>query len=296
MRKSLLLICMLLAACAQAAPVVPTLAVLPTSTDPGETPSPIVIPVDSSEQISPPDQATRESDFLIVTPTPPPSKTPTQTETATPTPSTTPPPTDPHQTTSTATALIPPTRYEPFITAVVVAPTQRVCDSEWYFIIPRPDHCPAVVATVSRATYMEFEGGTMIWLEQSDLIYVMYNNGQPAWEKFEDLYIEGTAERDKNWEAAPAIGLFQPRRGFGTLWRSDASVRNRIGWATHKWEEVFSANAQTAEDGTVFLDDPFGGIYQLNGDHSDWQHYANVHEPSRIDQSLIPTLTPSQSP
>lgn len=289
------LLLLALTACAHATATMPTLAVLPTVTETESKATPVVIPVAASEQNSPPDLPTDGAAFLVITPTPPPSKTPTATQSPSPTPSATPPPTDPSTATSTATALIPPTHYEPFITAVVVAPTQRVCDSEWYFIVPRPESCPAVRATISMATYQEFEGGYMIWLEQSDLIYVMYNNGRPAWETYEDLYIEGTEERDDFDLLPPPGDFFQPRRGFGKLWVLDANVRNRIGWATHLWEEVFSANAQTATDGTVFLDDPFGGIFQLSGDHSDWTRVLDVNEPSRIDQSLIPTLTPSPS-
>lgn len=289
-----LILLVALAACAPASASLPTQAVLPTLTATESDLTPEVLVLSTSEQQSPPDLATAPADFLVITPTPPPSKTPTLTETPSPSPSATPPPTDPSTATSTATALIPPTRYVPFITAVVVVPTQRVCDSEWYFIVPRPDSCPAVVATVSMATYQEFQGGYMVWLEQSDLIYVMYNNGLPAWEVYEDLYVEGTEERDDFDELPPPGDFFQPRRGFGKLWFLDANVRNRIGWATHKWEEVFSANAQTATDGTVFVDDPFGGIFQLKGDHSDWTRVHGVNPESRIDQSLIPTLTPSQ--
>ena len=267
----------------------PTLAVLPSPTlTPKATGNEsIVIPVSTSEQQSPPEVVTVEAAFVILTPTAPPSKTPTQTETPTQTPTVTPTPTEPMTATATATALIPPTKIVEFltpppITAVVAKPIDRVCDSEWFFIKPRPESCPLTEATVSPAVYQPFEHGFMVWIEQEALIYVLYNTfEQPAWETFEDTYQEGMPETDGSLEA-PYDGVFQPRRGFGNLWRSEARVRGRIGWALQSWEVPYSSDIQFSEEGTLFLKDPDGGVIALFADQRDWQRYIGNGESTRV--------------
>ena len=105
--------------------------------------SPIISPTLSGltpEVVSPLSIVTVDADFVLVTPTLPPSKTPTQT----PTPSPTPPPSPTPTTTVTATSRAPilPTSIIIPVTGVVVNPIAEVCDSTWFFIQPRPDHCP----------------------------------------------------------------------------------------------------------------------------------------------------------
>lgn len=295
MRLCCVIFVLLLAACApQTAPLLPTLAVLPTATETAvpDDGAAVVIPVNTVEQISPPEVITQPAAYVLITPTDPPSKTPTQTDTPTHTPTHTPEPTEPTTATATATALIPPTRVVPFITAVVAQPAERVCDSTWFFILPRPDSCPAVEATVSQAVFQDFQNSIMIWIQQQDRIYVMYNNfGQPAWEMFDDQFEEGMPELDETWPDSPSPELFQPRRGFGMLWRSSPTVRERIGWALDEWEVPYSSTVQTAEDGTIFLQDPYGGVVALLPDQHDWARYLGDGRPTRLQVELIPTLT-----
>jgi len=288
------LLALLLAACAPSdtPQTLPTRAVLTTVTATPDIPTPVLIPVSTLEQESPPQVVTQEAAYVLVTPTDPPSKTPTQTETPTGTFTFTPEPTEPTTATATATALIPPTKIVPFVTAYVAQPMERVCDSTWFFILPRPDTCPATLATTSQAVYQEFQNGLMIWIQQQDLIYVMYNNfGEPAWESFEDLFDEGMMELDESWELPPSTQLFQPRRGFGMLWRANPTVRGRIGWALDEWEVPYSSTVQTGEDGTLFLQDPYGGVVLLLPEQRDWQRYMGNGAPTRLELELIPTLT-----
>ncbi len=293
MRFRTVILVILLAACAPQAPAaLPTLAVLPTATETPPSFESVVIPVSTAEQVSPPQTVTVEAAYVLVTPTRPPSKTPTQTETPTQTPTHTPEPTEPTTATATATALMPPTRVVPFITAVVAQPVERVCDSTWFFILPRPDNCPATDATVSQAVYQEFENGLMIWIQHQDLIYVLYSNfGGPAWESYEDQFDEGMLELDESWALPPDTQLYQPRRGFGTLWRSNPAVRARIGWAVEEWEVPYSSTVQTAEDGALFLQDPYGGVVVLMPEQADWSRYLGDGSPTRLELELIPTLT-----
>jgi hypothetical protein len=79
----------------------------------------------------------------------------------------------------------------------------------------------------SQAADQPFEQGRMIWVEQQDSIYVIYNDG--SWERYPDAFEEGMAERDPT--ISPPGGKLQPERGFGKVWREQAAVRERIGWA-----------------------------------------------------------------
>ena len=285
MRRLLLSVLVLLAACTpQEPPVLPTLAVLPSATPPVERAAQVIVPVSTSEQENPLAVVTVDADFMIVTPTAPPSKTPTATETPTQTPTFTPSPTRPTTATATATALIPPTRVVPFITqpvtAVVVLPVDRVCDSEWFFIQPRPDHCPLTDPTVSRAVFQQFEGGVMVWVAEEDRVYAMYNDFEaPSWETFEDTYEDWMPETDADWEEPPQTWLYQPRRGFGTVWRTNAQVRERLGWANRPWEEPYSMDVQESDDGTIFLADPDGGVIALYEGQQDWERFIAIPTP-----------------
>ncbi|MAS38337.1 MAG: hypothetical protein CL610_30350 [Anaerolineaceae bacterium] len=297
MRFSFLLLLILLAACVpDSTTELPTLAAFESSPTRAavstSTPSPIVVPVGTAEDESPLQVVTAEADYVLVTPTNPPSKTPTETETPTATPTYTPQPTRPTTATATATALIPPTRVVPFVTAVVIRSIDVVCDSTWFFILPRPDTCPATLATTSQAVYQEFENGLMIWIQHQDTIYVMYSDfGEPAWESFEDQFDEGMLEIDETWPLPPDDQLFQPRRGFGMLWRSNPAVRARIGWALDEWEVPYSSTVQVAEDDAIFLQDPYNGIVTLLAGQQDWQRYIGDGSPTRLELELIPTLT-----
>lgn len=292
LRRVLGLILLLAACAAPGEETLPTLAVLPSETPaPAVAAAQVIVPLSTLEQVDPPQIVTVDAAFLVVTPTAPPSKTPTRTETPTQTQTLTPTPTRPTTATATATALIPPTKVVPFltqppVTAVVVLPVDIVCDSTWFFIHPRPASCPLTEATATQAVFQIFQGGLMIWVAEQDAIYVMYNDfGTPAWEVFEDTYEEWMPEDDGDWEQPPETWLYQPRRGFGTLWRAEERVRQRMGWVIQSWEVPYSMDVQNAEDGTIFLADPDGGVIALYEGGSDWERFH-----------FIPTIAPTHTP
>lgn len=103
------------------------------------------------------------------------------------------------------------------------------CPDTWFFT-PAPTSCPAGPAVVSAAAEEHFERGTMIWVQEQDLIYVLFADGQSLqWSVFADQWDEGEPESDPT--LTPPPGRFQPIRGFGLIWRQQASVRDRLGWA-----------------------------------------------------------------
>jgi hypothetical protein len=229
--------------------------------------------IGTNEVLSPLQQVTVNADFVLVTPTLPPSKTPTQTPTMTLTPTQSPTPT----VTVTATATFPqfPTSIVVPITAVVPNPIPQVCDSTWFFVEPRPTSCPLNPPITSQGVFQSFQNGFMVWVGSQDAIYVLYSdNVQPRWEVYRDSFEEGMPEDDPAFNSAPAPNLWQPRRGFGMLWRNNAVVRNRIGWGTIVLETPYSVQIQTAADGTIFINEPTGGIFSIVAGGSNWTRFA----------------------
>jgi hypothetical protein len=212
--------------------------------------------------LSPLNRVTVDAQFVVVTPTFPPSKTPTPTPTETPTPTAT--PTATSTTTSTATAFLLPTSEFEEVTQIVPVPNERICDSNWFFIEPRPANCPLYPPNASAGVYQEFENGIMLWVGSLDAIYVLYHDPRlPRWEAYRDFFEEGMAEESTDYAGAPTETLWQPRRGFGLLWRDSALVRNRIGWETQQWEQPYSVQAQTTENGKIFLSTPCSNVFAL---------------------------------
>jgi hypothetical protein len=115
------------------------------------------------------------------------------------------------------------------------------CPDTWFFT-PAPDGCPAGPAIISEAAEEHFERGTMIWVREQDLIYVLFGDDQsPQLSVHSDEWDEGEPEDDPN--LTPPDGLYQPIRGFGLVWREGLDVRNRLGWAVDT-EAAFTTAVQ----------------------------------------------------
>ena len=217
---------------------------------------------------------TTDADVVLVTPTLPPSKTPTRTPTFTLTPTVTLTPTI--TTTSSATAFLLPTSVIVPLTSLVIAPANQICDSNWFFLQPRPASCPLNIPNASNGVYQTFQNGVMVWVGSQDAIYVMYNDsGAPRWEVFRDYFSEGMEESSGAFGNAPANG-YQPRRGFGMLWRGNEIVRNRIGWANMKDELPYSVQVQTARDGSIYISTPTTDLFGLLPSGTGWNVYSTI--------------------
>lgn len=247
------------------------------------------------EIISPLNQVTVDADFVLVTPTLPPSKTPTITPTHTYTPTQTLTPTS--TSTATATGFFFPTSVIIPLTQPVAAPVNRVCDSTWFFIQPRPDNCPLNPPTASQGVFQSFQNGYMVWAQSLDAIYVLYNDPvTPRWQVFRDFFQEGMPERTSEYDNAPGPGLWQPRRGFGLLWRNNAAIRQRIGWATIEWEIPYSTQLQTADDGTIFVSQPGPAVFALMPNGITWNQYSSQGNLPGIARTPGQLLVPGSVP
>lgn len=89
-----------------------------------------------------------------------------------------------------------------------------------------------VVAPVQIAEQV-FETGRMIWLRHSRQIWVMQASPDDPnagdWFCYNDTFEEGEPEIDSS--LIPPQNMYQPRRGFGKLWRNHAEIRDGLGWA-----------------------------------------------------------------
>jgi hypothetical protein len=70
-------------------------------------------------------------------------------------------------------------------------------------------------------------------------------------------------------------GLWQqPRRGFGQLWRTNTTVRARLGWALHEWEDAFTSTQQQAgadSGSALYLTGQDGRVVALLDGGASWQ-------------------------
>lgn len=132
-----------------------------------------------------------------------------------------------------------------------------------YWIEPIESNATAVpVRSVTRsaqAAFQAFERGYMIWLNTSDQIYVLYGDGN--WEAFTDTFVEGRMETDSSIHAPN--NRYQPRRGFGKVWRENRRVRDGLGWALHI-EAAYTATFEySSVSDDVVISGPNGQAFTL---------------------------------
>ncbi len=148
----------------------------------------------------------------------------------------------------------------------------RQCPELWFFPHALAE-CPSGPPVVSWAAYQPFEHGHMIWIQARDEIFVLFADEQVRrWRVFVDLFEEGMLEYDPT--LTPPPGRFQPIRGFGLVWRNDAEVRSRLGWALQP-EQGFTTRIQTTAReryNLLFIQALDGGIWQLDPEGSGWSY------------------------
>lgn len=266
---------LLLTACAadedlQAGPRLVSEVTLPASWD--QVASAAGTPVRlTPEYVSPLNSNADMARYLIETPMPPPTITPTITPSITP-----PPPTATPTVTATATAPQYPTRVDADATRQIARPNDTICDSNWFFLDPTPAACPLAPPLSGQGVYQRFQNGYMLWVQSQDAIYVLYGDARaPRWEVFRDYFNDGMTEAVSADELQPPdANLWQPRRGFGLLWRSDEAIRSRIGWSVQQWEQPYSVQVQLSGDGAMFISSPHLEVFTLMPGGLTWNRYS----------------------
>lgn len=106
-----------------------------------------------------------------------------------------------------------------------------------------------------------FEGGTMLWRQDNDRIYALYNGA--GWGSYGNPWSEG----DPTY-SCPATALSEtpptPKRGFGAVWCTYGEVRSGLGNATGD-ERGFSATLQHFDHASILRSD-MGNTYILYSD------------------------------
>ncbi len=124
--------------------------------------------------------------------------------------------------------------------------------------------CPTNGGNSSVCMVMEsFDGGVMLWREDTDKIYAIYNSG--AWARFEDAWLEG----DPTFTCGPEESPPTPQRGFRRIWCDHSSVRNGLGNARDV-EWAAPGATQEFERGTILVA-PNGRTYVLYSDNGTWR-------------------------
>ncbi|MBN2471239.1 MAG: hypothetical protein JXN59_10980 [Anaerolineae bacterium] len=98
------------------------------------------------------------------------------------------------------------------------------CRYPWFSSAVANRFCPNGPAQSHQAAYQPFENGYMVWFNNQ--IWAVWGGGSGA------VYPDSWGGGDVVYPEAPPEGRQQPVRGFGTLWVSDANVRQNLGWAT----------------------------------------------------------------
>ena len=126
--------------------------------------------------------------------------------------------------------------------------------------------CPTEVERGVWAAEEVFIGGYMFWRSDIGHIYALYNDG--SWQDFVDTWTSAEPESDP--AIVPPAGYYQPTRGFGKVWRGNASVMSQLSWATTE-ERGLYASIQAFDGGTMLWSNVLG-VFVLYNDGT-WAHY-----------------------
>lgn len=146
------------------------------------------------------------------------------------------------------------------------------CPDAWFFS-PAPDECPSNPPILTDGAEQHFEHGLMFWSKAEDMIYVLFDDGaQPAVKAFVDEWDAGEPESDPS--VVPPMGLHQPVRGFGLVWREESGVRDRLGWAVDKEVGYPMAVQRTSRPkyNVTYVKALDGGVWELGPEGSKWRH------------------------
>ena len=94
---------------------------------------------------------------------------------------------------------------------------------------------PSEMWTQTYIAQQNFQHGFMFWISTRKEIWVLINstssNKTGEWRVYQDTFRDGEMEIDQSLQS-PAGNLFQPRRGFGKIWRQPSELFTTLGWGT----------------------------------------------------------------
>lgn len=141
------------------------------------------------------------------------------------------------------------------------------CAYRWFFQ-PAPPTCPDGNPSQERLIYQPMERGLMLKREGDGQIYLLFRDGgSPAWRAQTDPY---TANAPTPAPLNPPQGLRVPQRGFGLLWRGEASLQFRLGWGTDAETNYAALIQSDIAETTLYISAPMGGVWILATDQTNW--------------------------
>lgn len=104
-----------------------------------------------------------------------------------------------------------------------------------------------------RGVIQPFERGAMIYRESTRMIYVIakdttVSSGVGNWRGYADTWTEG---QEPGGGPAPVPNLYNPKRGFGKVWRENPEVQQLLGYALTADEQVKPLVAQQFNGGLL---------------------------------------------
>ena len=146
------------------------------------------------------------------------------------------------------------------------------CPVEWFFI-PSPDDCPNTAPIPSRIVDIPMERGRMIFIEDTNTVYALFNDGQlPAWLSFDNRY-DPDVHPFREEDAPPEF--IQPTAELGFVWRNDGDVRTRLGLGLQESLEVngfFQTSPVGRNNSMLYITGANGVVVQIPPNtNSQWQ-------------------------
>jgi hypothetical protein len=148
---------------------------------------------------------------------------------------------------------------------------------------------PTEVRATLYIAQQDFEHGYMFWISSQRVIWVLFNADSTGksgeWRSYPDTFLDGEPEFDPNLNP-PSANLYQPKRGFGKLWRNTAGLKDQLGWGTtpefalnttYVYQQggyLDSDNKYVAQPGKHFLTTLSRQVFALSeGDHR-WERVS----------------------
>lgn len=115
--------------------------------------------------------------------------------------------------------------------------------------------CPILAVQDRPMATQRFVNGEMVWVDLGTagkkIFVIVSNQNYPPgffYRVFDDTWREGDKVSDNL--TPPDIGLYEPIRGFGKVWREQPQIRDAIGWAWER-EQADRGSAQLFNSGTL---------------------------------------------
>ncbi|MEP7293748.1 MAG: hypothetical protein ABI835_18315 [Chloroflexota bacterium] len=122
--------------------------------------------------------------------------------------------------------------------------------------------CPLGATFTTTTAVQSFERGSMLYIQGSpNSIYVLTLDGR--FRRYEDTWISGV-DPETGGETPP-LGLIEPKRGFGKVWRLNLDARGALGWGVNE-EQGATSSALLFERGRAIFLPQRGETYVLSDD------------------------------